>query len=260
MKVVQRRGLKMVLASAAACWLLAGCVASQDAAQQRAPVNAEARLRVAAAAEASGDRDMAVSMYNAAAAEAPDSAAIQLRCAEGLARNGKVDDADALLMRRLKATPHDPDVLETLGALQVLAGQASQAVQTLGQVLAARPDDVKALTNKAIALDVMQLHAEAQGLYRRALMLSPGDPAISNDLALSLMLSGQPEEARRVLSPFRDVEGLPERMRINLGILDAAGGHAEEAQELLGSHIDAASLATLTQAIGKGSGPAVGQP
>lgn len=254
------RGLKTVLASAVACWLLAGCASQQTEGQQKAPVNAEARLRVATAAEASGDKDMAVSMYSAAAAEAPGNTATQLRAAEGLARNGKMEDAAALLTRRLKATPHDPDVLETLGAIQVLVGQPSQAVQTLGLVLAARPGDVKALTNKAIALDVMQQHADAQLLYRQALVLAPQDPAISNDLALSLMLSGQPEEARRVLSPFRDVAGLPERMRINLGILDAAGGHAEEARELLGSRIDAASLATLTQAIGKESGTAVGQP
>jgi Flp pilus assembly protein TadD len=257
--VVERRGLKAVLASAVACWLLAGCAAQQNEGEQT-PLNAESRLRVAAAAEASGDRDMAVSMYSAAAAEAPGNTPTQLRCAEGLARNGKMEDAAALLTRRLKTTPHDPEVLGTLGALQVLAGQPSQAVQTLSEVLSAKPDDVKALANKAVALDVMQRHGEAQRLYRQALGLVPGDPAISNDLALSLMLSGQAEEARRVLSPFRDVDGLPERMRINLGILDAAGGHAEEAHELLGSRIGAADLATLTAAIGKGGAMEPGQP
>jgi Flp pilus assembly protein TadD len=256
---MERRGLKAVLACAAACWLLVGCAAQQNGGQQGS-MNAAERLRLAAAAEASGDRDMAVSMYAAAAAEAPGNTATQLRCAEGLARNGKIEDAAALLSRRLKNDSHDPEVLGTLGALQVLAGQPSQAVQTLSQVLAAKPDDVKALANKAIALDVLRRHDEAQRLYRQALTLVPGDAAISNDLALSLMLSGQPDEARLVLSPFRDVEGLPERMRVNLGILDAADGHPEEARELLGSRIGAADLATLTQAIGKGSGTAATQP
>jgi Flp pilus assembly protein TadD len=252
-----RRGLKTVLASATACGLLAGCAQGDG---QQPSLNAVSRLRVAAAAEASGDRDMAVAMYSAAAAQAPGNTPTQLVCAEGLARNGKIEDAAALLSRRLESTPQDPDVLGTLGAIQVLAGQPSQAVQTLAMVLRSKPNDVKALTNEAIAFDVMRRHELAQPLYRQALALAPGDPAISNDLALSLMLSGQPEEARRVLSPFRDVEGLPERMRINLGILDAAGGHADEARELLGSHIDAADLATLTQAIGKGTGTGVGQP
>jgi Flp pilus assembly protein TadD len=247
------RGLKIVLALAAAGWLLAGCAAQQGSGQQGS-MNAEERLRLAAAAEASGDRDMAVSMYASAASEAPGNTPTQLRCAEGMARNGKIEDAAALLSRRLKSAPHDPEVLGTLGAIQVLAGQPSQAVQTLSQVLVAKPDDVKALANKAIALD------EAQQLYRKALALAPGDAAISNDLALSLMLSGRADEARQVLSPFRDVEGLPERMRVNLGILDAADGHSEEARQLLGTRIGAADLATLTQAIGKGSVTESGQP
>jgi Flp pilus assembly protein TadD len=203
---------------------------------------------------------MAVSMYLAAAAEAPGNTPTQLVCAEGLARNGKIEDAAALLARRLKSAPRDAEVLGTLGAIQVLSGQPSQAVQTLSEVLKARPNDVKALANEAIAFDVMRRHGDAQRLYRQALALAPGDPAISNDLALSLMLSGNPEEARLVLSPFRDVEGLPERMRVNLGILDAAGGHAEEAQQLLGSRIGAADLATLTQAIGRGAATGLRQP
>lgn len=243
---MERRALKAVLAAAASCWLLAGCAAGQQQGDVQPSMTAELRLRLAAAAEASGDREMAVSMYAAAAAEAPGNTPTQLRCAEGLARNGKMEDAAALLSRRLKTTPRDPDVLETLGAIQVLAGQPAQAVQTLAEVLKAKPADVKALANEAIAFDVMHRHELAQRLYRQALSLAPGDPAISNDLALSLMLSGQPEEALRVLAPFRDTEGLPERMRINLGILDAADGRADEARELLGTRIGAADLTTLT--------------
>jgi Flp pilus assembly protein TadD len=256
---MERRGLKIALASAVAAWLLAGC-AAQEGNGPQGSMSAEERLRLAAAAEASGDRDMAVSMYASAASEAPGNTPTQLRCAEGLARNGRIEDAAALLARRLKNAPHDPEVLETLGAIQVLAGQPAHAVQTLSQVLVAKPDDVKALANKAIALDVLRRHDEAQRLYRQALVVVPGDAAISNDLALSLMLSGKAEEARQVLSPFRDVEGLPERMRVNLGILDAADGHSDEARQLLGTHIGAADLATLTQAIGKGGGSESDQP
>ena len=81
---------------------------------------------------------------------------------------------------------------------------------------------LKALVNKAIALDILRLHGEAQGLYRHALALAPGDPVISNDLAVSLLLSGQPEEARRILLALGDMTGLPERIRNNLGVMDAA--------------------------------------
>ena len=250
--------MRMGLVPALACWLLAGCGGHQSDSQQPS-MNAESRLHVAAAAEESGDRDLAISMYTAAASEAPADTPTQLRCAEGLARSGKLEDAAGLLARRLKTAPHDPEVLRTMGAIQVMAGQPVQAIQTLSLVLAAKPDDPTALANKAVALDILHRHDEAQGLYRQALSALPNDPTISNDLALSLMLSGRTEEARQTLSPFRDVAGLPERMTINLGIMEAASGHAQEAEQLLGSRIAATDLASLTRAIGKFTPAATGQ-
>jgi Flp pilus assembly protein TadD len=255
-----RSGLKTLLASAVACWLLSGCAAQRNEAQQPPSLNAESRLRVAEAAEASGDRSMAISMYTTAANEAPSDIPTQLRCAEGLARNGRLGEAGILLAHSLKNSPRDVELLRTMGALQVMAGQPDRAIQTLSEVLATKPDDVKALVDKAVALDVLRRHDDAQVLYRRALVLLPGDPAISNDLALSLLLSGRAEAGRQILAPFRNVAGLPERMTVNLGIMDAASGHVQEAQQLLGSRIAATDLADLTRAIGRTSEPAVGAP
>jgi Flp pilus assembly protein TadD len=188
-------------------------------------------------------------MYLAAAEQAPNDTAVLQRCAEGLARSGRLDEAAALLKRHMRGGAGRTDVLLTLGSIEILAGQAVQADATLSEVLAARPDDVRALTNRGIALDMEKRHAEAQVLYRKALALAPGDLAISNDLALSLMLSGHSDEARKVLLPFRDVANLPERVRINLGIVEAAGGDHAGAQQLLSGSVNATDLAALTQAI-----------
>lgn len=246
------RALKTVLAAACLGWTLAGCAARPEAGAGGG-LTASSRLNVADAAEESGDRQTAVAMYLAAANDAPGDAAVQVRSAEGLARTGRLDEARALLDRRVKAGMHDGDVLRTLGAVQIMAGNPGTAVQTLSAALAAKPDDSKAMVDKAVALDILQRHQEAQGLYRQALMLSPGDPTTSNDLALSLMLSGQTTEAEAVLAPFRDNTGLPERMRTNQGIVAAASGHQADAQALLGSRIAAADLASLTSAIARGA-------
>ena len=241
-----------VTVSAACLWLLAGC--SPQPAEQQHGLNADSRLRVAEAAEASGDRQTALSMYAAAANDAPGDTSTQLRSAEGLARNGGLADASALLARRLKATPHDANLLGALGALQIMAGEPGKAVATLSDVLATRPTDMKALVNKAVALDILRKHDAAQGLYRQALVLTPGDVTVSNDLALSLMLSGRREEARQILAPFRTASNLPERVTTNLGILDAASGHPAEARQALGSRIGSGDLASLTQAISMQTG------
>jgi Flp pilus assembly protein TadD len=249
---VARRKLEIVLTGAAACWLLAGCSAKLGDREDQS-LTAASRLDVAEAAEESGDKQTAVSMYLAAAAQAPADTPVQLRCAEGLARNGKLEDAEGLLARRIKSGTRDMDVQRTLGAVQVMAGKPAQAIQTLSLVLASKPDDVKALVDKAVALDMLHRHDEAQRLYRHALGLAPQDPTICNDLALSLLLSGQAAAGAQVLAPFRESPGLQERIRTNLGIIDAASGRAADARALLGTRIDAADLATLTQAINRGA-------
>jgi Flp pilus assembly protein TadD len=240
---------KSALLAAALCALLSGCAQPPGGEADKQNMNADSRLRVALAAEQSGDRDLAISMYVAAAEQAPNDAAVLQRCAEGLARSGRLDEAAALLKRHMRSGVGRPDLMLTLGSIEVLAGQPVQADATLSEVLAARPDDVKALTNRGIALDMEKRHAEAQVLYRKALALAPGDVAISNDLALSLMLWGHSDEARTVLLPFRDVANLPERVRINLGIVEAAGGDHAGAQQLLSGSVNATDLAALTQAI-----------
>lgn len=230
-------------------WVLAACaVPASDS--SKVNVSGSSRLHLATAAEASGDKQLALTLYAAAAAEAPSDISLQLRCAEGLSRNGSLDAAANLLTRDLKSTPRQPDMLRTLGSIQVLAGQPAQAVDTLSQALAINPDDVKAEVNKAIALDLLRRHAEAQTLYRQALLKLPNDPVISNDLALSLLLSGRVAEARQALSPIRDDPSLPERVRTNIAILEAAGGNSQEAQRLVGTQMSAADLAMLTQALG----------
>jgi len=233
--------------SAVWCVLLAGCSPHQDG-QQHA-LTAESRLRVADAAEASGDRQTAISMYTAAANNSPDDTQVQLRSAEGLARNGSMEDASAILARRLKATPHDADLQRTLGAIQVMSGEPARAVLTLTEVLAINPHDTKAMVNKAVAFDILHKHDLAQDLYRKALLDAPDDVTINNDLALSLLLSGRRDEARLTMLPFHDSPNLSERIKTNVGILDAASGHPVEAGQILGSRIGASDLASLTQAV-----------
>jgi tetratricopeptide (TPR) repeat protein len=235
----------------ALCLALAACGPPADRAHQ--DPDAEARLRVAAAAEASGNRDMAAGMFRAAADAAPADTTVQVRAAEGLARNGRLEEARDLIAKRAQAAPRDASLRRTLGSIEILSGRAAEAVRLLTEVLRAEPDDVKALVNRGVALDVLQQHKAAQADYRRALALSPGDATVSNDLALSLMLSGRLEDARQVLAPFRGQTGLPDRIGVNLGILDAAAGRPELAQSLLNGRIAGPDLANLSRAIGGGA-------
>jgi Flp pilus assembly protein TadD len=238
------------------CCVLAACGGTSG---QRGDMTADSRLRVAEAAEQSGNTDTAVSMYAAAAEAAPEDMSVQVRAATGLARSGKWNPARDLLVARLKTHPRDPDLLRALASIYVMVGQSGFAIARFNDVLAIAPADINAMVGKAVALDLEARHADAQLLYRKALAAQPNDPVISNDLAISLMMSGHMREAQSVLEPFLDVDDVPERLKINLGIIYAANGEAERAHELLDGRVGDSDLRLLTQAIAH-SAPVIVKP
>jgi len=220
-------------------------------------MSADARLQVAEAADASGDAELAISMYTAAAASEPANTNLQLRCADALARRGKIDAARKLLAERLRAYPGQPDLVRALALIDLVAGQPAQAITELDQILAANPGDTRALVDKAVALDLQGQHAAAQAIYQQVLTIAPNDAAARNDLALSLMLEGRTHQALETLAPMQDADGSPRRLKVNLGILYAATGNVERSRQLLGDRVSDGDVSALTRALA--SSPAEGR-
>jgi Flp pilus assembly protein TadD len=161
-------------------------------------------------------------MYAAASADAPANNEFRLRYADMLLRAGKIGPARDLLTRGL-ATASDPmEIRRGLGAIHVLSGQSGQAIAELDMVLAAHPNDARALVDKAVALDLQGNHADAQRLYIQARSAAPDDAVIANNLALSMALQGRVREARDLLLPYRDAGNAPERVNVTIRILSAA--------------------------------------
>ena len=200
------------------------CLLSACGSQKSEMINPKQRFDVARAAEASGNMGLARSMYAAAAAETTGDLTMQLHAAEGLIWSGAMADGIAILQTLVKQAPNDIDVRRTLGQAQIMNGSPAQAVDTLSTVLASRPNDDTALINKAVALDMLRRHTEAQQLYRDALARNPFDVEAGNDLALSLMLSGDFAAAKAVVAPYRGRADLPERMRTTIGLVDGSPG------------------------------------
>jgi Flp pilus assembly protein TadD len=235
------------LLSIAVCGALMACT-SIDA-QRRSTLTTEARLQVAEAAVAAGDNDLAASMYTAAAASEPANIALQLRCADALARSGKVEQAREMLTERLRTGAHQPDLIRALALINLVAGDPARAIVEFDQLLAASPGDIHALVDKAVALDLQGQHAAAQAIYRDVLATAPNDAAATNDLAVSMMLEGRTRQALETLAPLRDADTSPPRLRVNLGILYAATGDAERSRQLLGERVSDADLSKLTQSL-----------
>lgn len=217
-------------------------------------LNSQARLRVAQAAEQSGDYALADSMYAEAAAQDPTSASAQLQYANALLREGKVAEARELLTRRMTSVSDRRELEAGLAAMDVLTGDAASALTAYNELLAARPGDLSWTVDKAVALDLLGRHEEAQPLYRRALRALPNDPVVTTDLALSLALSGKTAAARALVTPLRDAANLSPRVQNNIDVVLAASGRAGEASGDGGD----GGIQKLAQALGGSieSGPA----
>jgi Flp pilus assembly protein TadD len=233
------------------CFALAACTTGSP--PRNPNLSAEARLQVAEAADASGDSELAIATYTAAAADNPGNIDLQLRCADALARAGKIDEARKLLQERLRAHPNQPDLTRALALVDLVAGRLPEAIAGLDRVLALNPDDTRALVDKAVALDLQRQHAAAQSIYRQVLARSPDDATTRNNLALSLMLEGQARQALETLAPMQSMDSTPQRLKINLGILYAANGNAERSRELLGDSVSQADLLAVTHALAPAS-------
>jgi tetratricopeptide (TPR) repeat protein len=130
-----------------------------------------------------------------------------------------------------------------------VSGRPAQAIAGLDQVLASNPSDVRALVDKAVALDLQGQHGTAQAIYRQVLATTPDDAATRNDLAVSLMMEGQTHQALETLAPLQDADTSPPRLKVNLGILYAATGDVERSRQLLGDRVSDGDLSNLTRAL-----------
>lgn len=204
-----------------------------------------ARLSVAMAAEASGDSQMALQIYATALAKDPSDTKAAVQYARALVSNRQIGLARELLSRQLAARPGQPDLSREFGTIEVMQGQAASAVPRFDVALNANPNDVRALVNKGIALDMMGQHLEAQQLYRRADALSPDDAAVRNNLAMSLMLLGRSQEAGDVMQGIAAGNGSSPRMRNNMAVVAAANGDMARARQLTAGEISDVELQSL---------------
>ena len=76
-------------------------------------------------------------------------------------------------------------------------------------------------------------HAGAQTVLRQALKVNPGDPLLSVNLGLSLILGGNPREGANVLLDVTRYPAAPPQARQNLALAYGLLGNTEAAAEIL---------------------------
>jgi Flp pilus assembly protein TadD len=182
-------------------------------------------------------------MQAAYAATHPDDPAAQISSGEAALEAGELDTALENYKRAVQLAPGRVGAHYGLARTYLAKKQPSEALAQFQLVLKAEPRHVRALNGSGIALDQLGRGREAQNAYRTGLATAPDDIAIRNNLGLSLMLSGDYDQAVAELSPLAHQPGASSRVRQNLALALGLKGAESEAAKVASPDLDPASIA-----------------
>jgi len=163
-------------------------------------------LRRGQLAERRGRPEEALELMGEAARLQPSWATL-LTVANAEYRLGRLDAARQHLEELLKRSPRNVEGLKALAQIELLS-HPDRAVTLLRRAAQDDPSP-KALTNLGVALLLLRRYGEAERSLREALTLQPEDPSAALNLADCLLLSGRPQEARRL---YENIAGTAARL------------------------------------------------
>lgn len=126
----------------------------------------------------------AVDAYSHAAALNPQLAPAQFALGAAYATAKKPDQAIEAFQAAGKLAPTDPQPLHAMGRVQASDKRLEAAVESFSAALAANPDYLPALVDRADALAELERNREALSDYERVLKKQPGDAQLWLKLGL----------------------------------------------------------------------------
>jgi tetratricopeptide (TPR) repeat protein len=112
-----------------------------------------------------------------------------------LHRQGRLDEAERIYGRVLKASPGHFDALHLCAMLKLQRGKAGEAYRLIGAALRIDPRSADALSNAGLVLSALKRDEEALASFEKALSLSPDHVEALNNRGLALLETGRAEEA-----------------------------------------------------------------
>ncbi len=230
---------------------------SSDRAMHPASGDAGATLRLARATRQAGDLTTAIPLYRNLAADPSVAPEVLVEYGDALVEGGFPDDAIDAYSRVGARSPAHLGALLGMARANLKLGDPTAALGYLATALDVAPHDSRVLVDKGVALDTLHRHAEAQACYRAVLAETPRHVSARNDLALSLALSGQFQEAIALITPLVRSSAATPRVRENMALIYGLMGDADRAASLSRMDLDEgttrANLAFLAAV--RGTGP-----
>jgi len=170
------------------------------------PEDADAALQYGKALRAAGQRSQAVAVLEQATLAHPSDKALIAGYGRALADNGNFQQAFDVLSRA--HTPDDPDwrILSAQGAVLDQLGRGEEARQYYASALRITPGEPAVLSNLALSYVLSKDLPRAEETLRRAYGHADADPRVRQNLALVVGLQGRVAEAESILKTGRPPE------------------------------------------------------
>jgi Flp pilus assembly protein TadD len=219
--------------------LLSGCGGLSGSAPPGSSATPEAALvetlaDMARGNEAKNRYSKAAEQYARLVETDPENEAYVLGLARNLRYIGRPQDALRALSRAVVEDNVSESVdvrLEVVRALMAV-GAHEDARSRLAEISASAPDDPRVLSLQGMLADRDGRHREAQEAYRAALAAQPNDLRTANNLALSLALSGDLDDAIQLQTQTARNPSATMQMRQNLALLYAFAGRMDVAEQI----------------------------
>lgn len=217
--------------------LLAGLAAPALAQTQAAPPNA-ASVRQPANAEvrAAYDRSDALSrqiFWTDQAEINPMDPVAGVRAAQALRELGRFDQAAEMAGKVLMVQPANVEAMLEAGRAHIARGQAFYGIAPLEDARNARPGDWQAWSLLGTAYEQVRRPDDARAAWAQALALSPENPAVLSNMAMSAMTRGDIAGAEPLLRRAAAQPGASLKVRLNLAMVLGLTGNMAEAERML---------------------------
>ena len=223
---------------------IAGCVMPHADASKSGDEN----VQVAEAAYSIGDYGEAARLYEVAALRNPNSVSALIGLGKSYTALSQFSRANNALVRALQLNGRNAEVHNQLGNLALMELHPKRAIEHFDAALRLDRKNLSAFTGKAVSLDYLSRHAEAQEVYREALKTYPTNFPLMSNYALSMALSGRIGEGTKLMEELLRDPARGDTVRANLAIAYALDGRTRDARAMLEGVMPPAEIeATLRQ-------------
>ena len=156
-----------------------------------------------------------------------------VKAAQALRELGRFDQAAEMAGKVLIVQPTNVEAMLEAGRAHIARGQAFYGIAALEDARNARPDDWRPWSLLGTAYEQVRRSEDARAAWAQALVLSPENPDVLSNMAVSAMTRGDAAGAEPLLRRAAAQPGASLKVRLNLAMVLGLNGNMVEAEQML---------------------------